>query len=50
MELHVFVRALIYIGIHKEPQVEDYWNINVQVGPLCIVAHYISLCRFEQVK
>ena len=23
-ELHVFIRAIIYIGIHKEPRVDMY--------------------------
>jgi hypothetical protein len=23
-ELRVFVKAAIYIGVHKEPQIEDY--------------------------
>jgi hypothetical protein len=41
---------MIYIGVHKETQVEDYWNTNIQAGPLHTIARYISLRRFEQVK
>jgi hypothetical protein len=29
---------------------EDYWNTNIQAGPLHIIAHHISLRRFEQIK
>jgi Transposase IS4 len=49
-ELRVFVGALIYMGIHKEPQIKDYWNTNIHLGPLHTIASHISLRRFEQIK
>jgi Transposase IS4 len=38
------------MGVHKEPQIENYWNTNIQLGPLHTIAYHISLCRFEQIK
>jgi hypothetical protein len=49
-ELRVFVGAAIYMGIHKEPQIEDYWNTDIKGGPLHTIPIHISLCRFEQIK
>jgi hypothetical protein len=49
-ELRVFVGVLIYMGMHKEPQIEDYWNTNIQLGPLHTIPSHISLYRFEQIK
>ena len=49
-ELRVFVGAAIYMGVHKEPQIENYWNTNIQTGPLHTIPIHISLCRFEQIK
>jgi uncharacterized protein (DUF779 family) len=46
----VFVGVLIYIGIHKEPQIKDYWNTDIYLGPLHTIPFYISLRRFEQIK
>jgi hypothetical protein len=36
--------------MHKEPQIENYWNTNIQLGPLHAISFYISYCRFEQIK
>ena len=38
------------MGVHKEPQIENYWNTDIQSGPLHTVAYHISLCQFEQIK
>lgn len=32
-ELRVFIGAIIYIGMHEEPQIECYWNTNIKEGP-----------------
>ena len=49
-ELYVFLGAIIYMGVHKEPQVEMYWNTDFNKGPVHLIANHISLCRFKQVK
>jgi len=38
------------MGVHKEPQIEDYWNTSIQSGPLHTVAFHMSLRRFEQLR
>ncbi|PMD58731.1 uncharacterized protein K444DRAFT_724270, partial [Hyaloscypha bicolor E] len=49
-ELHVFLGAIIYMGVHDEPQAEMYWNADFNKGPLHSIASHISRCRFEQIK
>ena len=49
-ELHVFLGAIIYMGVHEEPQIEMYWNSDFNKGPLHSITSHISLCRFEQIK
>ena len=49
-ELRVFVGALIYMGIHKEPQIKDYWNTDIHLGLLHTIPFHMSLRRFEQIK
>jgi hypothetical protein len=49
-ELYVFLGAIIYMGIHEEPQIEMYWNTDFNKGPLYSISNHISLCRFEQIK
>ena len=49
-ELYVFLGAIIYMGVHEEPQIEMYWNTDFNTGPLHTIANHISLCRFEQIK
>jgi len=46
----VFLGAIIYIGVHKEPQIEMYWNTDFNKGPLHSISSHISLCRFKQIK
>ena len=38
------------MGIYKEPQIEIYWNIDFNKGPLYSISNHISLRRFEQIK
>jgi hypothetical protein len=40
-ELYVFLGVIIYIGIHKEPQIEIYWNTDFNKGPLHSIASHI---------
>ena len=46
----MFLRAIIYMGIHEEPQVEMYWNTDFNKGPLYSISTYITLRRFQQIK
>lgn len=45
-ELQVFLGVVIYIGIYKCPQLEDYWNSDLENGPIHTVALHMSLVRF----
>ncbi len=49
-ELHVFIGAIIYMGVHNEPRLDMYWNTDFNKGPLHTISTHISLCRFEQIK
>jgi hypothetical protein len=49
-ELHVFIGAIIYIGVHKEPKIPIYWNTDFNKGPLYTISTHISLRRFKQIK
>jgi hypothetical protein len=49
-ELYVFIVAIIYMGIHKEPQIPMYWNSDFNKGPLHSISNHISLGRFQQIK
>jgi len=46
----VFLGAIIYMGVHEEPQIEMYWNTDFNRGPLHTISNHISLCRFQQIK
>jgi hypothetical protein len=46
----VFIGAIIYMGVHEEPQTCIYWNTDFNKGPLHTILSYISLRRFEQIK
>ena len=49
-ELYVFVGIMIYMGVHNEPQIEMYWNIDFNTGPLHSIASHIPIRRFQQIK
>jgi hypothetical protein len=49
-ELYVFIGAIIYMGVHEEPQIPMYWNTDFNTGPLHSIPNHISLCRFDQIK
>jgi hypothetical protein len=37
----VFISAIIYIGVYKEPSIPLYWNINLDKGLVYIIVKYI---------
>jgi hypothetical protein len=49
-ELYVFIGAIIYMGIHKEPDTSMYWNSDFNKGPLHTIPYHISLRRYQQIK
>jgi hypothetical protein len=38
----VFTGAIIYMGIHKEPQIRMYWNTDFNESLIYTIASYIS--------
>lgn len=49
-EFHAFLAVQIYMGLHCESDVEDYWNTNPVDGPLHLeVTKHIALGRFQQI-
>ena len=49
-EFYVFTRAVLYIGIYKEPQIRTYWNTDFNKGLIHTIASHITLRYFEQIK
>jgi len=49
-EFYVFIRVIIYIGVHYEPSIEMYWNSDFNKGPLHTITSYITIVRFQQIK
>lgn len=49
-ELYVFIGAIIYMGIHEEPETSMYWNTDLNKGPLHTIPIHITLRRFQQIK
>ena len=49
-ELYVFISTIIYIGVHKEPRIDMYWNTDFNKGPLHSITTHMSLIRFQQIK
>ncbi len=50
LKSYVFISVIIYMGIHKEPQIRMYWNSDFNKGALHSITNHISLRRFEQIK
>ena len=46
-ELYVFIGAIIYMGIHEEPDASMYWNTDFNKGPLHTIPSHISLHRYQ---
>jgi hypothetical protein len=49
-ELYIFIGAIIYMGVHEEPEVSLYWNTDFNIGPIHTISTHISLHRFQQIK
>ena len=50
-ELKVYIGVYIYMGIHLEPELSDYWNQNPRAGSIHPqVSNAISLYRWEQIE
>ena len=50
VELQVFIGVIIYMGVHREPDINWYWNTEIAKGPIHSIPSYLSLRRFEQIK
>ena len=49
-ELRAFIATYIYMGVHNEPRIEQYWNTDGTKGPLHpLVREHISLKRWQQI-
>ena len=49
-ELRAYIATYIYMGIHSQSKVSDYWNRDSSKGPLHpLVYTHIGLCRWEQI-
>ena len=49
-ELRAYIATYIYMGIHSQSQVPDYWNRDSNKGPLHpLVYDHIALCRWQQI-
>jgi hypothetical protein len=46
----VFLGVIIYMGVHKEPDIKIYWNMDFNTGSLYTISNHILLCCFEQIK
>ncbi|RFU29044.1 hypothetical protein B7463_g7284, partial [Scytalidium lignicola] len=47
-ELYVFLGCVVYMGVHKEPNVELYWSTGTY-NPQHILPVHMSLVRFQQI-
>ena len=49
--LYVFFNCLIYMGIHREPDITCYWRTHSSAeGPFHDVREHMGLTRFQQIK
>ena len=49
-ELRAYIATYIYMGIHSQSKVSDYWNRDSNKGPLHpLVYTHIGLCCWEQI-
>ena len=48
-EIYAYFGVLIYMGIHKEPAIEDYWRTTNTYGPIHPVSKFMSKSRFEAI-
>ena len=48
-ELYAYLGGLLYMALHREPSIGDYWKISDGFLPAHPVSNYISRNRFEQI-
>ena len=49
-ELRAYIATYIYMRIHSQSQVPDYWNRDPNKGPLHpLIYDHIALCRWQQI-
>ena len=49
-ELRAYIATYIYMGIHSQSKVSDYWNRDSTKSPLHpLVYSHIGLCRWQQI-
>ena len=48
-ELYAYLGGLVYMALHREPSIGDYWKISDGFLPAHPVRNYISRNRFEQI-
>jgi hypothetical protein len=50
-DLYVFFGCLIYMGIHREPDIACYWSTHSSAeGPFYDVREHMGCTRFQQIK
>lgn len=49
-ELYAYFGVVIYMGIHKEPAITDYWKYTTRRRFRHIVGDYIGQVRFQQIN
>ncbi|PVH75547.1 hypothetical protein DL98DRAFT_518555, partial [Cadophora sp. DSE1049] len=49
-ELFVFIKILVYMGIHEEPRIDMYWNTDKKRSPIHTISAYIALNRYKEIK
>jgi hypothetical protein len=33
-ELYILLGVIIYIGVHEEPEISQYWNTDIKIAPI----------------
>jgi hypothetical protein len=49
-EIKVFLGILIYMGVHRSPRINYYFQNSSESRPLHLPQRYMTLTRFEQLK
>lgn len=49
-ELKVYIGAVIYMAVHHSPSTSDYWNTDLEMGPIHTISGQIAQTRFEQLR
>src|ERR1700733_12535574 len=46
-ELYAYLAVLIYMGLHIESSIEDYWRPNFNYGTMHVIRNFISANRWQ---